>query len=240
MAFKMTGYNAGEGTGSAKTMAKQKNQAELDLANGSTAEQEKLALSIYNDYDASDYKGDGKSFESVKKEIINGFYKGGKTGHIGEDTKRKYDNRDWTKFGGPKKNADGTPKTIAKQGKVTKDNPDTDFNESLTPDKKGEDYVNKKRANQSKTSGDAYAAFVAKMEAFKKSGKTLTKEQIAKLKSVSDKKLNNANTDINAQNFTTDSIKGVHKKYNEAVVIDNKKAKDKQTGDDEFSDLLND
>ena len=132
----------------------------------------------------------------------------------------------------------GSAKTMAKQ--VTKDNPDTDFNESLTPDEKGEDYVTKKRANQSKKSGDAYDAFVAKMEAFKKSGKTLTKEQKAKLKSVNYKKLNLANTDINAQNFTNDSIQGVHKKYNEAVVIDNKKAKDKQTGDDEFSDLLSD
>ena len=106
----MTGYNAGKGTGSDGTMAKQNTQAEYDLANGSESDKEKLAFSIYNDYDASDYKTDGKSFESVKKEIISKFYTGGKTGHVGEDTKRKYDNRDYTKPGGPKKSADGKTK----------------------------------------------------------------------------------------------------------------------------------
>lgn len=85
--------------------AKQNSQAEFDLAKGKPADKEKLARTIYDDYDRSDYKRDGKSFDSVKKDITKDFYTGGKTGHIGEDIKRKYDGRDWTKYGGPKKNA---------------------------------------------------------------------------------------------------------------------------------------
>ena len=134
----------------------------------------------------------------------------------------------------------GSAKTMAKQGKVTADDANTDFDESLTPDTEGEKKVTKKRVDASKTSSDKYKAFEEKMKAFKKSGKTLTKEQKEKLMQVNDKKLKNANTDIDAQNFTSDSIQGVHNKYNEAVEINNKNVKDKQTGDDEFSDLLND
>tara|TARA_R100001377_G_C3119628_1_gene85482 strand:+ start:49 stop:558 length:510 start_codon:yes stop_codon:yes gene_type:complete len=166
MAFKMTGYNAGKGTGSDKTMAKQtdstytrhrgtgeireehkgggfsiikegtsvvnrtrknnkdwvpadkdgknlpatkpsiakqNSQAEFDLAKSGSKGKTKLARAIYDDADRSDYKMDGKSFESVRKSIEKDIYLGGKTGHIGEDIKRKHDGRDWTKYGGPKK-----------------------------------------------------------------------------------------------------------------------------------------
>ena len=138
----------------------------------------------------------------------------------------------------------GSAKTMAKQGKVTKDNPDTDFDESLTPDSEGEKKVTEKRANTSKKSGDAYDAFVAKMNEYKKSGGTLNKEQAGKVNAKNKTILDKANFDINAQNFTTDSISNVHNKYNEAVAVNNAKVKkdkeNKKKNDDKFNTLIND